>query len=209
MKVLVGCEESGVVRNAFTAKGHNAWSCDLLPSRSEGQHLQMDIFKALNHSGAYEPWDIIILHPDCTKLAVSGNAHYGEGKLKNQERIDALNWTTKLWQEACALAHIGVCLENPVGILSNDINFHKPQYIQPYNYGHNASKKTGLWLWNLPKLKHKPEDYIAPRIVMGLPRWANQTDSGQNNLTPHENRKRDRSETYTGIANAMAEQWSA
>lgn len=99
----------------------------------------------------------------------------------------------------------GVCLENPVGMLTPFLG--KAQYIQPYEFGHNASKKTGLWLHNLPNLIKNPDFYVKPRIVNGLPRWANQTDSGQNKLAPSSPRKRDRSETYLGIAHAMAEQW--
>jgi len=142
-------------------------------------------------------WDLIILHPPCTALAVSGNAHYGIGKPKYCERIAAIEWTERLY--SLAIGHCEfVALENPVGVLPRKAT----QYIQPWYFGHSESKKTGLWLHGLPCL--------SPTMVMDKPErgyWDNQTPSGQNNLGPSPDRQRIRSQTYAGIAQAMADQW--
>jgi hypothetical protein len=188
MRILVGCEESVVVRDAFIAKGHEAISCDLLPTRRIGPHLQMDVLEAIEEHG---PWDIIILHPPCDALAVSGNGTYGRGKRKYRDRISAMDWTWLLWLHARHAARGGVCLENPVGVLTRVLG--KPQYIQPWMFGHGEQKKTGLWLAGLPPLV--PTDIVEGR------------EQRIYNMGPGKNRKRDRSETYAGIAKAMAEQW--
>jgi hypothetical protein len=149
----------------------------------------MDVFKAIREHG---PWDIIILHPPCDALSVSGNAHYGKGMRLACHRDAAAFWTNRLWRCATTWARVGVCLENPVGVLNREIG--KPtQYIQPWQFGHGETKKTGLWLHGLPKL-------IPTNIVEG--REARILAMG-----PSPTRKRDRSETYLGIASAMAEQW--
>lgn len=183
MNVLVGCEFSGVVRDAFLARYHNAWSCDLEPAESApSRHYQCDIFDAINDQEW--PWDLIILHPPCTHLAVSGNRWYAG----TRERKNAIEWTIKLWEAACEVS-TRVALENPVGVLSTA--YRPPdQYIQPWEYGHGETKKTGLWLHNLPKL-------IPTNIVQGR----------EGRMAPGPNRSADRSRTYTGIANAMATQW--
>lgn len=198
LKVLVGCEYSGVVREAFRSLGHDAYSCDLLPADdSSDYHLQCDIKEAITSRS----WDLIILHPPCTALAVSGNAHYGDGKPKSHMRAEAIEWTTWLW--SFAKQHCNhVALENPVGVLSKYIG--RPSYVQPFEHGHSETKKTGLWLHNLPK--------IVPTKVMELPErgyWDNCTPSGQNNLAPSADRWKIRSKTYEGIAKAMADQWSS
>ena len=144
-------------------------------------------------------WDLIIIHPPCTALCVSGNAHYAKGKPRHAERIAAQRWTMRLWQYALGRG-LRVAMENPVGV----IPMKASQYIQPWEYGHPESKKTGLWLHNLPLLQ--------PTDVLALPksgRWDNQTPSGQNKLGPSPDRWRLRSRTYQGIANAMADQWGA
>lgn len=197
MKVLVACESSGAVRDAFIRAGHYAASCDLLPSESPlGDHFQRDVLDILGHG-----WDLLIAHPPCTYLSVSG-----------------MHWTTrglrdpKLTEDALAFARAlmdapidKIAIENPVSVISSRIR--KPdQIIQPYQFGHDASKKTCLWLKNLPLLK--PTQYVEPRMVNGKPRWGNQTDSGQNRLPPSKDRWKIRSQTYEGIANAMAAQWS-
>ena len=196
MRVLVACEYSGVVRDAFIRAGHDAMSCDLLDSESDfGPHHTGDVLNVLN-----EGWDLMIAHPPCTYLCSSG-LHWNK---KRPERAalteEALEFVKKLW-----LANIGkIAIENPIGCLSTRLC--KPtQIIQPYNFGHDASKSTCLWLKNLPKLKMT--DYIPPRIVSGKRRWGNQTDSGQNRLGPSEDRWKLRSITYFGIAEAMASQW--
>ena len=200
MDILIGCEYSGIVREAFRKKGHRAYSCDLLPADDNSEwHIQNDVVKAINESFN---WDLIILHPPCTALAVSGNAHYAPGKPKYSERLASLEWTISLWETAKEKAQM-VALENPVGILSNYLG--KPSTVQPYEFGHDASKKTCLWLHNLLPLN--PTRYINPRIVNGMKRWGNQTDSGQNKLPPSDDRWKIRSTTYQGIADAMADQW--
>lgn len=194
MRVLVGCETSGIVRDAFLAKGHDAISCDLLPTEREGPHYQGDIFDIL-----YEEWDLAIFHPPCTDLAVSGAAHFAAKRADGRQQR-ALDFVRALLDAPIER----IALENPVSIISSQIR--KPdQIIQPYQFGHDASKKTCLWLKNLPLLV--PTHFIEPRIVDGKPRWGNQTDSGQNKLSPSPTRGKQRGKTYEGIAQGMAEAW--
>ena len=198
MKVLVGCEFSGVVRRAFEERGHEAWSCDLLEAEDNtSHHFVGDVLDVINKN----EFDLIILHPPCTALAVSGNRWYGKGMPRNKERRKAQAWTQLLWQAAKSRCE-RVALENPVGVL-NDIIGDATQYIQPWQYGHAESKKTGLLLHNLPTIV--PTD-IVDKPVCGY--WDNQTPSGQNKLGPSSDRSKIRSTTYQGIAEAMAEQWS-
>lgn len=217
MKVLVACEFSGVVRRAFREEGHEAYSCDLLPSEDNSPfHIKADCKKAIempfhkiNDEGEYLNydvhhtarrfihWDLIIMHPPCTHLAVSGNRWYGVGKPQHHKRIESIAWTMDLFELAKARSKY-VCMENPVGVLP----IKPTQYIQPYEYGHAESKKTGLWLHNLPKL--------TPTNIVNKPDtgyWDNQTPSGQNKLGPSPDRWKKRSITYEGIANAMVSQW--
>lgn len=206
MKVLIACEESGVVRRAFRALGHDAYSCDLLPSRDNSEfHIKDD---AHNVAGDCA-WDLIIAHPPCDYLTVANNGHMANGCSKYsaeegmRRRGDAQEFFLGFLH---TFSTSRVCIENPVGIMSSF--YRQPdQIIQPYQFGSDASKKTCLWLKGLPKLI--PTKFIEPRIVNGKRLYANQTDSGQNNLAPGKNRKRDRSETYPGIAQAMAEQWGS
>ena len=189
MKVLVGCEESGIVRDAFIKQGHNALSCDILPTRSPGPHYQGDVLDIIN-----DGWDIGIFFPSCTYLAGSG-LHWNKrikGRVEKTE--EAL-----LFVRALLNAPIDkISLENPVGCISTRIR--KPeQIIQPWQFGHDASKKTCLWLKNLPLL--------VPTKIITKKRYANQTPSGQNKLGPSADRVRLRSLTYQGIAEAMATQW--
>lgn len=190
MNVLVGCEYSGIVRDAFIDAGHNAFSCDLLPGESDkGTHFQMDIFKALDTAELpyFRSWDLVILHPPCTALCVAGNRHYSETK----ERTDAIKWTKKLWNYACDRSWM-VALENPVGVLSSA--WRPPdQYIQPWQFGHGETKKTGLWLNDLPKLE--PTEIVEGREQRI---WK---------MAPSPDRGKERSRFYPGIARAMAEQW--
>jgi len=185
MKVLVACEYSGTVRDAFKAKGHDAWSCDLLSTDVPGQHIQGDVLAILNQN-----WDLMIAHPPCTHLAVSGARHF---KNKVQEQIDALAFVQKLLDAPIPK----ICLENPVSIISTKIR--KPnQIIQPWMFGHEESKKTCLWLKDLPLL--------VPTQIMVV-RNKNLTPSGQNKLGPSPDRWKLRSKTYQGIADAMANTW--
>lgn len=225
MNVLIGFEESGTVREAFRKRGHNAWSCDLEPARDWSiYHLQCDIWEAfmINHPDIpsnFEkrkrdmgPWDLIIMHPECTALTVAGNHVYALGKPKHVERLKALAVTGCYWRFATEICD-KVVMENPQGVLHTNLPWlPKPQYIQPYQFGEDASKKTGLTLHNLPTLKTTKR--VSGRIVEWprgsgkmVERWSNQTDSGQNVLGPSPTRARDRSKTYQGIADAMAKQW--
>jgi hypothetical protein len=196
MHILIACEYSGTVRDAFIAKGHDAMSCDLLPTDVPGPHYQGDVFDIINNG-----WDMMIAHPPCTYLSVSGMHWTARGLRDPQLTEDALEFVTRLM--AASIPRIAV--ENPISVISSRIR--KPdQIINPWQFGHDASKRTCLWLKNLPLLT--PTDIVEPRIVNGKKRWANQTDSGQNRLPPSEDRWKIRSETYTGIAQAMADQWN-
>lgn len=193
MRVLLACEFSGTVREAFRTLGHDAWSCDLLPTDIEGQHYQCDIFDIVDKG-----WDLMIAFPPCTHLAVSGAKWF---KNKQVEQAQALDFIRKLLN----LPIPKIALENPVGIISTRIR-RPDQIIQPYDFGEDASKRTCLWLKGLPLLV--PTSHVPPRIVAGRRIWGNQTPSGQNKLGPSEDRWKLRSKTYQGIANAMAFQWS-
>ena len=195
MKVLVACEYSGTVRDAFIAAGHDAMSCDLLPTEAPGPHYQGDVRDVLG-----DGWDLMIAHPPCTYLAVSGMHRTARGLRDPQLTEDALDFVRLLL--AAPVPRIAV--ENPVSVISTKVR--KPdQIIQPWQYGHDASKTTCLWLQGLPALQ--PTQIVKPRIVDGRKRWGNQTDSGQNRLSPSPDRWKRRSATYAGIAAAMAAQW--
>ena len=193
MRVLIACEYSGRVREAFRELGHDAWSCDLLPSDNlTDYHYTGDCWPVIA-----EGWDLIIMHPPCTALAVSGNRWYGSGMPKHQDRLDSIDWTLALYEHAKKHAP-KVAFENPVGVLPV-----KPtQYIQPYQFGHAESKKTGLWLHNLPPLV--PTDNVED-VWRTLPKKEAQRIHF---LPPSADRWKIRSETYKGIAEAMASQWS-
>ena len=182
MKVLVACEFSGVVRDAFSAKGHYAMSCDLLPSERPGQHYAGDVRDIL-YSKA---WDLMIAHPPCTHLAVSGARWF---YLKRAEQDEALDFVRMLMDAPIDR----ICVENPVSVISTRIR--KPdQIIQPWMFGHGETKTTCLWLKGLPALI--PTDVVSGR------------DDRIHRMPPGKNRWRERSRTYQGIANAMAEQWA-
>jgi site-specific DNA-cytosine methylase len=196
MRVLVACESSGVVRDAFSARGHFAMSCDLLSAERPGPHHQGDVRELLD-----QEWDLLIAHPPCTYLSVSGMHWTTRGLRDPKLTEDALDFV-RLFMDAPIKR---IAIENPVSIISSRIR--KPdQIIQPYQFGHDASKKTCLWLKNLPLLR--PTSFVEPRVVNGRPRWDNQTNNGQNKLPPSKDRWRLRSKTYEGIALAMASQWS-
>lgn len=199
MRVLVACEFSGVVREAFRKRGHWAFSCDLLQADDESAfHYKGDVREIINNG-----WDLMIAHPPCTYLSVSGlhwNTKDPERAKKTEEALDFVRFLLSAPIDRIAL-------ENPVGCISTRIR--KPdQVIQPYEFGHDASKRTCLWLKNLAVLQKDSKRYVEPRLVHGRPRWGNQTDSGQNKLGPSEDRWMLRSITYQGIAEAMAEQWN-
>lgn len=191
MRVLVACEYSGAVRDAFISLGHNAISCDLLPTDAPGPHYQGDMFDIIN-----DGFDLMVAHPPCTFLCVSG-LHWNNRGRGHQGTEDAL-----VFFESLLNADIPrLCLENPIGIASTRIR-PADQTIHPWQHGHPESKATQLWLKGLPLLK--------PTNVLKLPesgRWDNQTASGQNKLPPTSDRWKIRSATYPGIAQAMAQQW--
>ena len=182
MRVLVACEYSGTVRDAFIARGHDAMSCDLLPTDKPGPHYQGNVFDIIN-----DGWDLMIAHPPCTHLAVSGARHF-EAKRKDGRQQEAIDFFMKL-------VNSGVpkyAIENPVCIMSTI--WRKPdQIIQPWQFGHGETKATCLWLKDLPKLQ--PTDVVEGR------------EQRVHKLPPSKDRWKIRSTTFQGIANAMAEQW--
>lgn len=263
MRVLVACEYSGAVRDAFIAAGHDAMSCDLLPTETPGPHWAGDVKYVLD---GWQPvvtaadcaecddcgelvcfgcrehyadcacigptqdgmemlyvqeidrlfarpeesphWDLMIAHPPCTYLSVSGMHWTTRGKRDPQLTEDALAFVRMLM--AAPIPRI--CIENPVSVISTRVR--KPdQIIQPWQFGHDASKTTCLWLKNLPLLRDEVANHFAPRLAKHdgkwAMRWSNQTDSGQNKLSPSDDRWAERSKTYEGIARAMATQWGA
>jgi len=181
MKVLVGCEFSGVVRDAFIAKGHDAWSCDLLPTEKPGPHIQGDILKHLD-----EGWDLAIFHPPCTHLASSGARWFMKKVVQQQLALDFVR--------ALLEAPIPkIALENPVGIISS--NIRKPdQIVQPWMFGHGETKATCLWLKNLPLL-------VPTKVVRGRAHRIHE-------MPESKDRWKLRSITYKGLAEAMASQWT-
>lgn len=208
MKVLIACESSGRVRDAFIAMGHDAISCDLLPTEAPGPHYQGDVRDILNNG-----WDLMIAHPPCTYLTNSAEWALGDGpyhqkvkpgtlvgEARREARREAIAFFRLLWESNIPR----IAIENPVGA-ANTVICQPSQIIQPYRFCNDASKSTCLWLRGLPLLAST--GYVEPRWVDGKPRWSNQTDSGQNKLSPGKNRWKIRSQTYPGIAAAMASQW--
>lgn len=215
-RVLIACERFGVIRDAFIKAGHDAVSCDLVETAVPGPHYTGDVRDILE-----DGWDLMIAHPDCTYLCSSGLHwnHRVPGRAQLTE--EALDFVRLLM--AAPISRIAI--ENPMGRIGTAIR-KADQAIQPYEFGDNASKRTGLWLKNLPLLK--PTKYVEPRLVCQdcksvfayghhkclkcgshryLPRWDNQTDSGQNKLGPSDDRAMLRAKTYQGWADAMADQW--
>jgi len=195
MRVLVACEYSGTVRDAFLRAGHDAMSCDLLPTDVPGPHYQGDVRDILGNG-----WDLMIAHPPCTYLSVSGMHWTTRGLRDPKLTEDALDFVQLLLEAPISR----ICIENPVSVISSRLR--KPdQVVNPWQFGHDASKKTCLWLIGLPPLE--PTQIIEPRLIDGKKRWANQTASGQNRLGPSDDRWKLRSTTYKGLAEAMASQW--
>ncbi len=180
MKVLIACEFSGIVREAFKAKGHDAWSCDLLPTEIDGQHIQGDVLGILN-----DEWSMIIVHPPCTYLCISGARWF---KYKQEEQARAVQFFRCVTKLDCRR----IVIENPIGIMSTI--YRKPdQIIQPWQFGHGETKATCLWLQGLPKLQ--PTNIVEGR------------EHRIHRMAPGANRGKERSRFYTGIAKAMSEQW--
>lgn len=186
MRVLVACEYSATVRDAFRARGFDAWSCDLLPTEGDPRwHIQGDVLSFL--TGMARPWDLLIAHPPCTDLAVSGARHF-PAKIADGRQQRALDFVQRLLD--APIPHIA--LENPISVISSKIR--KPnQIIQPWQFGHGETKATCLWLKNLPALV--PTDVVDGR------------SDRIHKMPPGPNRWKERSRTYTGIAAAMAQQW--
>lgn len=222
-RLLIGCERSGTVRDAFRSVGVDAWSCDLeQDERGSPFHLVADVFDAVRS------FDALIVHPPCTFLCSSG-LHWNK---RRPERAEQTAAALQFVRDLFALPVRFLCLENPIGRIGTAIR-PADQIVQPYNFGEDASKSTCLWLRNLPPLQYGR--YVEPRMVCkcgatyayerafmdregcpscGMtgaaanPRWSNQTDSGQNRLGPSPDRWMERSRTFPGIARAMAEQWA-
>jgi site-specific DNA-cytosine methylase len=195
MKILIACEFSGIVREAFKKKGHDVWSCDLLPTEIPGQHIQGDVLEILN-----DGWDMMIAHPPCTHLAVSGARHF-KNKIKDGRQQEAIDFFMKLINAPINK----ICVENPICIMSS--KYKKPtQIIRPFQFGENSTKGTCLWLKNLPLLK--PTNIIE--ITYHTTKSGRRYDSWwfeSSLISDYKKRSNFRSKTFQGIANAMAEQW--
>lgn len=232
MRVIIACEYSGRVREAFRKLGHDAHSCDLLPADDNSPfHHVVDVKQIIS-----DGWDLMIAHPPCTFLTIAAEWAYNDTQTKKikpgtligvdrrNARDEALDFISFLWNSPIKK----ICIENPVGVINSRLDFMPtPQIVQPYDFGDDASKKTCLWLKGLDPLV--PTKHIEGRLVCcgitlpeelgkyGCPnccgenvakrRWSNQTNSGQNNLPPTADRWKLRSYTYQGIADAMANQW--
>ena len=192
MKVLVACEYSVIVREAFAKRGHDAWSCDLLPTdQPSDKHIQGDCLEVI----ASQKWDMIIAHPPCTHLSLSGAKYWAEKRADGRQQ-KAIKFVEDIWDADCPR----ICIENPVGALTKHSKLGKASvYIQPYEFGHAEQKRTGLWLKGLPKLEGTK--FID---VKGLP---NKERHRLHWLPPSKDRWKIRSTTFQGIADAMADQW--
>lgn len=185
MRVLVACEFSGIVRDAFRRLGHEAYSVDILPTERPGPHFQSDAFEPLTNKPFSGRWDLLIAHPPCQYLAVSGARWFRQRKAEQEKALDFV-------RRFFAADVPKICIENPVSIISSRIR--KPdQIIQPWQFGHGETKKTCLWLENLPPLK--PTNIVEGRV----PRV--------HRMPPGVDRWKNRSRTFLGVAEAMAEQW--
>lgn len=189
MKILIGCEESQILCQSFRKAGFDAYSCDLRPTQGDPKyHYQMTIFEVFKK----EAWDLIILHPPCTAMCLSGNRWYGKGKPKYEQRLIALDWTKALWKYACKTAPY-VALENPANVFFKFLT--RVQYVQPWQFGHPVNKLTGFALKGLPYLKPTKIVENSKNLIHNLP--------------PSQNRGRLRSMTFPGIAEAIVDQWGS
>lgn len=198
MKVLVACEFSGIVRDAFLGRGHDAWSCDLLPSERNGKHIQRDIFQVLDDPG-FKPWDLMIFHWPCTRLCNSGVRWLfgGKGKIRDKDRWRKMEEDAISFRNLLESGVARICGENPIphSYAMNIIRTKYTQIIQPWQYGHPETKATCLWLKNLSPLK--PTNVVegrTPRVHYA---------------SPGKDRWKERSRTLSGIAAAMADQWGS
>lgn len=197
VKVLVACEFSGIVRDAFAARGHDAWSCDLLPTEKPGQHIIGDVLEVLGLG-----WDLMIAHPPCTYLANSGERWMKNNPERQEKRKEAVEFVRALWNAPIPR----VAIENPVGHLSTA--FMPPgQKIQPFYFGDPEWKTTCLWLRGLPPLMFTNQ--VMPDMTLGGGVKAGRISSRLHRLSPSPSRWKERSRTFPGFAQAMAEQWDA
>ena len=194
MKVLVACEFSGIVRDAFIAKGHDAWSCDLLPTEKHGPHIQGDVLEILDGG-----WDLMIAHPPCKYLALCQAWRCNRDAERANRREEAVQFATTLWGAPIKLK----CIENPKSQLST-MMAPKSHTIHPWQFGYREMKETWLWLYGLPHLI--PTDNVGPPPKRDDPERKKWEKIWR--MSPSPNRSQDRSRTYQGIANAMADQWS-
>jgi hypothetical protein len=202
VKVLIACEFSGIVREAFRARGHEAWSCDLLPTEIPGNHIQGDVLEILN-----EGWDLMIAHPPCTYLSYAATGYWNQPG-RARKRLEALDFFLTLWEAPIER----ICIENPLGCADTVIQKHD-QVIEPYFFGDSAKKRTCLWLKNLPKLIYKTQDTLFEKqTAVEKPEPVYVDASGKRRyftdaISGTRNGGHLRSKTFQGIANAMAEQF--
>ena len=201
MRVLVGCEYSGIVRDAFLKRGHYALSCDILPTESDkGDHWQGDIFNCLRET---DDWDLIIMHPPRTALSLSGNRWYGKRMINHQKRLDSIDWTVKLW-EAAKQKCLHVVFENPTSVIFKHLAGGRTQYWQPHEFGVKEFKKTGFHMTDgVPDLQ--PTNALTP------PEWGTDEYRAWMKvwlMPPSSDRGKLRSRFFEPVADAMAEQWS-
>lgn len=210
-RVLIAYSCCPLTLEAFERAGCEAWTCDLLPSRGRpDRHIQGDVWQALR-----ERWDMAVLHPMCTYLTISAAWAYSDGPYHQKVKPDTLVGAERRQARERAIENFKrldalpfpTAIENPAPSFVSKAHRPPDQTIQPYQFGDDASKRTGLWLRCLPKLR--PTQWVPGRIVNGKERWSNQTDSGQNRLSPSADRWLERSATFPGIAAAMGAQWGA
>ena len=210
-RVLIGYSACPLTLEAFERAGCEAWTCDILPSRGRSdRHIQGDVWEALR-----ERWDMAILHPMCTYLTISAAWAFSDGPYHQKVKPNTLVGAARREAREQAIENFKrldalpfpAAIENPAPSFVSKAHRPPDQTIQPYQFGDDASKRTGLWLRGLPRLR--PTQWVAGRIVNGKERWSNQTGSGQNRLSPSAERWLERSATYPGIAAAMGAQWGA
>lgn len=209
MRIFIGMETSGRVREAMRRRGHEVVSCDLLPSEDRSPHHI--IGDVMDHVLDFKP-DLAIFHPTCTRMTHSSVQHLFvdfEAGIKDNVRWEQMQEDARAFRKLLELPIDKIAIENPKmhGYAISIVGRSPDQIVHPYWFGDDASKQTGLWLKGLPRLVATA--MVAPRMVNGLPRWANQTDSGQNNVSNTKNRWRDRSVTFPGVAHAFATQWTS
>ena len=200
MSILIGCEASQTITKKFREAGFEAYSCDVLPTRGNPRwHYQYDIKYVIQNDS---PWELIILHPDCTYMAVCNNRQAAKGKMNHTLRLRDVEWTVDLWELAKQHSE-KVALENPASVIFPHLRERgaNVQYVQPHQFGHMEQKKTGLALHNLPELTPTNDVYAE---MMKLPVSESERIW---HMPPGPNRKRDRSVTYDGIADAIVDQW--